>query len=324
MRICLVGHHESFPEEGTRNLTLNIANQLSVHHTLQTIQIKRISEWRKLKSWQPEIINFIIGGTSISAFFTTWIISRFSPNSRTVISVVQPSYSNSLKWASLFKPDLVLVQSLASGRFFERLGWHTEILPGGVDTKRFVPVSKHRKYQIRSKYELNQDKYVVLHVGSIKRGRNVGKLIPLQSSACQVLIVGRSSESHDEVLIRELRAAGCLVLNKYIAQVEEVYALADCYVFPVVYRANSIELPLSVLEAMACDLPIVSTSFCALPDYFKGVPGFNFVNSHLEITETVSRLIVDPSDVATRLHVMDFSWEKVVEKLETIYETLLS
>ena len=62
--------------------------------------------------------------------------------------------------------------------------------------------------------------------------------------------------------------------------IEEVYALSDCYVFPTppMNKINSIEIPLSVLEAMACNLSVITTKFGALPKVFEEGDGLIFVD----------------------------------------------
>ncbi len=67
----------------------------------------------------------------------------------------------------------------------------------------------------------------------------------------------------------ELRRAGVLLITHYLPEIVELYQAADAYVFPVPPNPadpSAIDLPLSVLEAAACNLPILATRFGALPD----------------------------------------------------------
>ena len=61
--------------------------------------------------------------------------------------------------------------------------------------------------------------------------------------------------------------------TEYITHLEEIYALSDCYVFPTTDRRYCVEMPLSVLEAMSCNLPMLTTRFGALPGVFEEASG---------------------------------------------------
>ena len=55
--------------------------------------------------------------------------------------------------------------------------------------------------------------------------------------------------------------------------------MSDLYVFPVVNNTEAIDMPLSVLEAMSCSLPVISTRFGGLVDYFEEDTGFRYFNT---------------------------------------------
>jgi len=66
-----------------------------------------------------------------------------------------------------------------------------------------------------------------------------------------------------------LKKYGFRIIDEYVPNIEEIYNLADCYVFPTFKRHNCIDMPLSVMEAMACNIPVISTKFGGLPKIFK-------------------------------------------------------
>ena len=66
---------------------------------------------------------------------------------------------------------------------------------------------------------------------------------------------------------------GMTVIRKYISSMVDIYNLADFYVFPVLRQDGAIETPLSVMEAMACNLPIVSVPVGDVPEVIGSTDG---------------------------------------------------
>jgi len=161
-----------------------------------------------------------------------------------------------------------------------------------------------------------------LHVGSIKEGRNLQILGEMQGNTNQALIIGSSSTKIERTTQSELEERHCLVWTEYFRHIEEIYALADCYVFPTTDKTASIALPLSVLEAMACNLPVISARFGALPEVFGEGDGLIFADKEDDFLKGLKKIKND-LEVKTREKVLPYSWEKVVPKLEEIYTDMI-
>jgi glycosyltransferase involved in cell wall biosynthesis len=190
-----------------------------------------------------------------------------------------------------------------------------------VDVGRFVPASPARKRRLREKHGIARDRLVILHVGPLIRRRHVELLAGLQNVERQVMIVGRMPV--DQQVHKALLEAGCIVLTEYVEHIEELYALADCYVFPTppAHRGASIEMPLSVLEAMSCNLPVFTTRFGALPRAFDEGEGLVFVDSDDDLAGELHR-VVNGLEPRTRDKVLLYSWDSVVDSLGGIYEEI--
>jgi glycosyltransferase involved in cell wall biosynthesis len=208
---------------------------------------------------------------------------------------------------------------------FRRLGFNTTFLPNGVDCQRFKPVLKHEKERLRDKYGIPREKYVILHVGPLTRGRDLGCFTELEAEDTQVIIVGRPSQQGDARVRRAMEESGCILWLDYLPNLEEVYALSDCYVFPTSpkNRGASIEMPLSVLEAMSSNLPVITTKFGALPRVFDEGYGLVFLSSSADLAARVRSLKDGNLDVRTRLKVLPYSWTDILRVLEGTYERVL-
>lgn len=333
MRICLLGECRGNLDEGMRNITLRFANHLSKDHQTLALDLRDVFSkdfWKKIRDFKPDIIHYLHGPT-IKSFILAKMISFYCKDAKVVMSAMRPIIPYLLReFIPLIKPDLILTQSYETEKMFKRLGCKTEFLPSGVDINKFKPVSEETKKELRQKYGFDEDKFIILHIGSIKRGRNIQLLTKLQRDDNQILIVGSSSTGIDSRVYWNLIESGCIVWVKYIKNIEEIYALSDCYIYPTVSRydflgraiADSIEMPLTVLEAMACNLPVITTKFGALPRAFKEGDGLFFVENENDIFQALEE-IKNGIKVKTREKVLPYSWENVVRRLEEIYERLL-
>ena len=118
--------------------------------------------------------------------------------------------------------------------------------------------------------------------------------------------------SEHEPLRAELEASGVRVIRD-VVPVEEFYQLADCYVFPVIDHEGCVEIPLSVLEAMACGIPVVSRPFGGLRDILQ--PGDDLI--YWDTTEefaAAAAAMRASSPVAVR-SMSDFSWSAIGSQL---------
>jgi glycosyltransferase involved in cell wall biosynthesis len=88
-------------------------------------------------------------------------------------------------------------------------------------------------------------------------------------------------------------------------------------------KQASIEVPLSVLEAMSCNLPVITTRFGALPTTFEKGQGLVLFDSERGLRPELSRARNHP-EVRTRDKVLPYSWGSIRERLDAIYQRLLT
>lgn len=215
----------------------------------------------------------------------------------------------------LIKPDIIFTQSPISTKCYSEFGMISRLLNPAIDTEKFMPVSKDKQLDIRKKHMVSEDIFLVLHCGHIRRSRNLNILKNLTKiPKVQVIIIASTSTKKDKNLLNELEQAGFIVYQEYIENIAEIYQMADCYVFPVNDHSGAIEMPLSVLEAMACDLPVLCTRFSAVYKVFAHCNGVYFYDNEDEMIRQFSE-IRHRRHFSTRDMVKDFTWQSVAQEL---------
>lgn len=211
---------------------------------------------------------------------------------------------------------LVFLSEKSAGEMRRSLKAQVHALRAGVDIKKFVPADAEQKRALREKYGLPTDKPVALHVGHMKYGRNIDKLLLIDPGIHAVLVTSEStSDSRDSGLEEKLRKMPNLtIIDRYLPNIEQIYQLSDVYLFPVVEAQNCIDSPLSAFEAAACDLPVVATRYGELQQ-LEGCRGFTFMDSIEEkpLNEALKAAI--DSGVGARGSVLDYDWTAAAEKL---------
>lgn len=208
-------------------------------------------------------------------------------------------------------PELILtpVGELSLG--LEALGQRTGFIIPGFDDRFFKPVSPDAKSGLRRKYGLPPDQFVILHVGHIRENRNMQVFLKHREWGRDIVPVVKGGEVEHSWLHR-LQMAGVIVFDEYFDKMHELYQAADCYLFPVSNPTGALEFPLSVVEACACNLPVITTPFGALPEIIREGEGFHYIRSFAEIPHRIASIRSGTIDTAAK--VADLSWDAIFER----------
>ncbi len=336
MRLCLIGDFSGTPDEGMKNISRTTSDILSRRHTVMTLNTREMINpisLIALKQFKPQVIHYLHGPTIRSLVMLQWIKFLVGNRVKTVVSATRPYFSTlARRFLPLVKPDLVLTQSKAYEHFFENRGFQVAFLPNGVDLSRFSPVSNQEKMHLRKTLGLPSDKTVVLHVGHIKPNRQLDLFFKIQAmEGIQVVVAGGTHEPCDEVLKDNLKREGITVIHTFMKEIADLYRASDLYLFPLMdsgsalpgtyNQVGAIDLPLSVLEAMACNLPVLTTRFGALKRLFDSGNGFAYADNREEILQKLKSVAATPAP-ATRSMVMPLDWNTVITQLEAAYTRL--
>lgn len=272
---------------------------------------------KELNRYKPSCIFYIPEASATVNSFIRNRILHFISNGANIAMIALQNREYSLLEKKIIKRINVgklFIPSIYMSKELENIGIVTNILPLGVDTDKFIPVSIEKKKELREKYDINQENYIILHVGHLRESRNVKIFLDLtKQQGIQLLLVGSTSTPQENVLKEELRKAGIIIIDRFISEINELYQLADCYVFPVIRKDAAIEFPLSVLEAMACNLPILTTPFGSLPEHFPPAEDFRYFTTTKELK--IELLRIQGIVAKTRERVKSFSWVNIAKQL---------
>ncbi len=334
-KVVLIGDFTGKPDEGMKHISATLRHRLAKNNQVFIMnpgQALSVHTLIQLRLFAPDIIHYLHGPTIRSLMILAFL--RAFTGARTVVSATRPYLP---RWTrtlfSLVAPDLVLTQSREFESFCRSKGTRVSFFPNGVDMEKFAPRPNGEKDKLRKKLNLPLHQKIILHVGHIKPNRQLDIFFKVQRlEGIQVVVAGGTHEAADEALKQRLVRAGIIVVHEYMPDISELYNAADLYLFPIVDRGRrkgagynslgAIDLPLSVLEAMSCDLPVLTTPFGALPRLFSQGDGYMYADSHRGLTEKL-RPMLESGRTGTRNKVMPLAWPRVVQYLEQHYEGLV-
>jgi glycosyltransferase involved in cell wall biosynthesis len=290
-------------------------------NTINARQIKgktflSISLLGEIRKFNPQLIVYSpLSSGTLASFLRLFILRLAARRCRTVIVNLQRMKHITIAKMiiHLIRPTRVVVFSRREFDYFVLLRLNPVFCRAGVDINRFSPVNVERKRELKAKYGFSNRDILILHVGHLNRGRNIEVLKFLAKEGRKVLVVGSTSTAADISLKNDLTGSGILIFDYYIANIEEIYQLSDVYVFPVINDHSAIEFPLSVLEAMSCNLPVVSTPYGALPDFFAETECLAYFSDAKEMTDKTDKVL--SAGCINRSVAERFSWDTVLNEL---------
>jgi len=197
----------------------------------------------------------------------------------------------------------------------------TIMINNGVDTKLFNPVSKEQKIKLREKYNLPLNKPIILFVGRLVEKKGFDKLFEARSKDYLILLVGLG-----EIPDYMKKDKNVLFMNSMQQdKLSEIYQLADVFCLPSINEG----FPLTILEAMATGLPIVTSDNPGYEDYIDR-KFVKLINSTPEKIKSVikevlnnKKMMEEMSNYSRKEAVKKFSWENNSKDLLKIYNQVI-
>ena len=294
-KVLLISEYLDPPfDEGIKKTALHLFNFLNENYTTLTLSRKKFehpnikqlhtnrlflsrSLRKEIISFNPDVIIYLPfqSGTFASYLrqFTLRLISR---NCKVIFYTLQPKYLSSIKKLiiNFIKPSTGITASPEVYQYWENLKIDSTLVPLYTNLNKFAPNRDTAlKNKLRAKYNLPIEAFIITHVGHLNEGRNLETLIPLNTNNNQVVIIGSSSTPDDALgtdsLKQKLINSGLIIIEGFIENIQEIYHLSDLYIFPVIDNCGSIGMPLSILEARTCGIPVLTTDYGSIKKFLQ-------------------------------------------------------
>lgn len=232
--------------------------------------------------WIPD------GGMHLMTVLRLLLLHVVSPRSRIDVVLLQ-LLRPPRRWMGLLLRGFARALALnpEDAALLERAGWPVVLLPPRAPSDR---VSEVARDEARLQLGLPLDATVHLHVGHATLARDLQDLAPLATMPGHLLVLVISPFSAPEP---GALPEGAVVVAEQV-DVSTYYRAADVYVFPTHRRLGAISQPMSVVEAIANDLPVVARR-SHLTGMWEGAEGVHLVDDAaalvrraLEITRPVT------------------------------------
>lgn len=207
-------------------------------------------------------------------------------------------------------------------------GQRVAVIPLGVE-ERFVPIRDEAQVaKVREKYKLPRE--FILFVGMIEPRKNLENLVDAYfktslSDRCDLVLAGSLGWGYSGLLqkIEATDNRGSIRLPGYVddADLPTLYSAATVFAYPSQYEGFG----LPVLEAMACEAPVITSSVSSLPEV-AGDAAVMVDPDDVDALASNLRSLVEDRGLRERLsrhgreRAKRFTWSNAAQKTLAVYE----
>ncbi|MFW5703293.1 MAG: glycosyltransferase family 4 protein [Patescibacteria group bacterium] len=216
--------------------------------------------------------------------------------------------------------DLILVLNREIETAFSRHRSKIRRITNGVDTELFHPVHANEKQKLRKRHGLQTNRPIVLFVGRLVPKKGVDIVHAARSPDYLTLCIGTGSIPEALAEDENIRFLG----GKDQEELSEFYRLSDVFVLP----SHGEGFPLSVQEAMASGLPIVTTNTAHYHDIIDQSHVALIPRTAAGLKNALHAILKDPEKsqamqkYSRKTALNQFSWQNHCEQIITYYKQL--
>lgn len=212
-----------------------------------------------------------------------------------------------------------------------------KVIPLGFDLKKFQENQSEKRAFIRRKYNLSDDDVAITIVGRLAPVKDHGyfleviaKLLETTHKPIKVFIVGDGSEKeHIQAIVEEINAIypNTIFMTSWVLDIATFIQGMDI----VCLTSKNEGTPVSIIEAQAAGLPVISTDVGGVRDVLENEKsGFVVKRENIETYVESLRLLVEDDVMRKKFSIfgqqtaMDkYNYQRLVAETESYYKELL-
>lgn len=212
----------------------------------------------------------------------------------------------------LKKFDFIISRSQAEETWLKKRGIDSHLVTAGVDHDTFKPSSTRKSDSV-------DDEKIVVFVGRLEEAKGVHLVLEASNYLPEeygLYVLG------DGNLRQSVKAHPRTEFCEKVPHEKMPYHLrkADVFCLPSYTEC----FPLSVLEAMACDIPVVATDVGDIKTIIQPPKGGNICSfDPIDIAEKILLSVENREAYTPRDLILKYTWESTVKKVEKIWETII-
>jgi len=329
--IPIVGIGERIEEEGIKILSLNAKFKCNPLIIWRVISI--------IKKEKPQILHSFL----FHANFLGRVIGKLR-NVPIIISSIHNEYFGGilreklLKWTDRFCNITTIVSKGAAERMIDLKVVSKnklKVIYNGIDLENFPFRKLEARTKIRKELNIEENKKILISVGRLHEAKGCPYLIKAMKILKEkyphilLIVLGEGPEGKKiEEQIKELKLEKNILLLGQKENISEYLNASDVFVMPSLWEG----LPIALLEAMACGLPVVATRVGGVPEVVEdGKSSFlvelknprglaEKIIKTLEMSEEERKKM---GERGRKIVEKKFSIEQMVKEYENLYQELL-
>lgn len=271
--------------EGMRNVATHIAKAFEKDHEVRYSGLKSVGSI--IRNSRACDVTMIFARANKLVYWLSRIVAMFSKN-LWIVCVQKPEADfTDLVQKHPLKANYLTIVEKDLDEIVLRPDCRKELFSVGIKADKFSPVDKDRQAELKGKYGFSPNRPLVIHVGHCSAGRGLEDFAAITDADRMVVASGMFENAET---VKTLEDAGVRIHKGYLEHVEEIYQMADVYLFPTHSTEYVISIPLSVMEALSCGVPVIGykdfQNLAAIPAESGAV---TLINNQDELNEAVMK-----------------------------------
>lgn len=202
-----------------------------------------------------------------------------------------------------------------------------EVIPNFIDLAKF----KKQKKDHFKKAICPNDEMLIVHTSNFRKVKRIGDVVSVFNNIhkeipAKLLMIGDGPErSHAEQQCRDLNISHDVRFLGKLEAVEEVLSVADLFLMP----SEKESFGLAALEAMACEVPVISSNTGGIPELnINGVTGFMSNVGDVEDMTKNALIVLDKNNLpkfkeSALKRAQEFDISRILPHYEAYYQKVM-